>query len=780
LRIGAPGGAHEQEADLPRVQRHPKPLDPAAMGSAAAPAVVHAALNAPGQPLDPAARARMERHFGHDFGRVRVHADGDAAQSADAVNALAYTAGDHVVFGAGQYAPASPRGDRLLAHELTHTLQQRSARAGIIQRALKFEFQTRNFVWAVKNTGAPDPKLLPRKYAPTSAGYEDWAGEESGDKPAYLALGHRGGPARPKGDVAFVEVEGPPVMKPAKGGIDPKKPAQFVMTYQFTAQVKVNDIIGKPVKAGQLRLTHETDHSRIANAKYNPDTFELQYFNADATRMDVHLNEKHLFEKGRVDHMKVGRKSRPDIDKKLPAQFIEAWTVEIDPKGDVDYFGKRAKVRPVTSVNNALLPGMKGKFNHKTWEKTYYIASDFTGTQLKKGAKRLDVHRDEDGSFAKGHVELMEKAKPLAAPKEQTAIELQSEHLGVLEFETPKWFRDWSELKDRVQDAVDMTKKMNATPSVKDKALVKAIDGKRTSATLGRIIEWPEADYSTKHLKNLRADKRRLVVQIIDDKWHADIQSSESIPLSQYASLMKQHEGPALAASVVATAGKIFSPAFKAAKLKKPGLDESRFAELKGFLQLIVTYIYRAQVVNLTGHVAKAAFALMARTSFASMYKNLLSEEEKDLFRSIVRDPKNPILAEVQALLGPKSKIKLTRTTKFFHTLAGTTKEKETHGPPIYDWLDGMIGGKDLLTGGKLSGALGAQKVSTKPGSKDFKHAKFEVRGTFPAADRTQPAANWVSYAKKIFDAARERVADTPDDPTTPGVDEASKTGLKD
>jgi Domain of unknown function (DUF4157) len=88
------------------------------------PAVVHEVVVAPGQPLDPAIRALMERRFGYDFARVRVHADARAAESAKAVNARAYTIGSHVVLGAGQSSSATPAGRQLLAHELTHVVQQ--------------------------------------------------------------------------------------------------------------------------------------------------------------------------------------------------------------------------------------------------------------------------------------------------------------------------------------------------------------------------------------------------------------------------------------------------------------------------------------------------------------------------------------------------------------------------------------------------------------------------------------------------------------------------------
>jgi hypothetical protein len=88
------------------------------------PPIVHDVLRSPGRPLDAATRAFMEPRFGHDFSRVRVRIDAKAAESARVLNALAYTVGPDVVFGAGQYAPHTKAGDELLAHELTHTVQQ--------------------------------------------------------------------------------------------------------------------------------------------------------------------------------------------------------------------------------------------------------------------------------------------------------------------------------------------------------------------------------------------------------------------------------------------------------------------------------------------------------------------------------------------------------------------------------------------------------------------------------------------------------------------------------
>ncbi len=86
--------------------------------------IVQEVLRSPGQPLDVKTRAFMEPRFGHDFSQVRVHDDSLAAGSARAVNALAYTVGRDIVFGAGQYYPAAIQSQRLIAHELTHVVQQ--------------------------------------------------------------------------------------------------------------------------------------------------------------------------------------------------------------------------------------------------------------------------------------------------------------------------------------------------------------------------------------------------------------------------------------------------------------------------------------------------------------------------------------------------------------------------------------------------------------------------------------------------------------------------------
>jgi hypothetical protein len=83
-----------------------------------------------GQPLDEATRTFMESSFKHDFSSVQVHTDARAAESARSVNALAYTIGRDIVFASGQFSPQTTAGRRLLAHELTHTIQQGAVKGG--------------------------------------------------------------------------------------------------------------------------------------------------------------------------------------------------------------------------------------------------------------------------------------------------------------------------------------------------------------------------------------------------------------------------------------------------------------------------------------------------------------------------------------------------------------------------------------------------------------------------------------------------------------------------
>lgn len=125
---------HEKANDDARTEAHStenlqgKPGGPKSAASEV-PAIVHEVLLSPGRPLDAATRDFTEPRFGHDFSRVRVHVDARASESAEAIGAQAYTVGDHVAFRTGRYSPDTREGRKLLAHELTHHVQQ-SAQVG--------------------------------------------------------------------------------------------------------------------------------------------------------------------------------------------------------------------------------------------------------------------------------------------------------------------------------------------------------------------------------------------------------------------------------------------------------------------------------------------------------------------------------------------------------------------------------------------------------------------------------------------------------------------------
>lgn len=98
----------------------------AALGEELDGSLVHSVISSGGEPLSPAVQGVMESHLGTDLSDVRVHTDGRAGESAQAINAQAYTAGNHIVFQRKHYAPGTESGLRMLAHELSHVVQQRS------------------------------------------------------------------------------------------------------------------------------------------------------------------------------------------------------------------------------------------------------------------------------------------------------------------------------------------------------------------------------------------------------------------------------------------------------------------------------------------------------------------------------------------------------------------------------------------------------------------------------------------------------------------------------
>jgi hypothetical protein len=118
--------------DAPEVHRSASSAE-ASQVSAPVAASIHD-MQGGGAPLADATRALFEPRFGADFSRVRVHTDAHAARTASSINAKAFTVGRDVAFAAGKYAPHSGEGQRLLAHELTHVIQQSGTSASTVQR----------------------------------------------------------------------------------------------------------------------------------------------------------------------------------------------------------------------------------------------------------------------------------------------------------------------------------------------------------------------------------------------------------------------------------------------------------------------------------------------------------------------------------------------------------------------------------------------------------------------------------------------------------------------
>lgn len=114
-------------------------------------------LRSPGRGLDAATGTLMQQRLGHDFSHVRIHDDAQAAASAAAVSAHAYTVGNHIVFGAGEFHDGSTASQRLLAHELTHVLQQQGASlSGADPNRLEAEAEHTENAFS---TGEPMPSL---------------------------------------------------------------------------------------------------------------------------------------------------------------------------------------------------------------------------------------------------------------------------------------------------------------------------------------------------------------------------------------------------------------------------------------------------------------------------------------------------------------------------------------------------------------------------------------------------------------------------------------------
>ena len=156
-----PAGSPKAAADSahPRIQR----FSGQSSGQIdAVPASVDRVLSSPGRPLNLSLQQEMGQRFGHDFSQVRVHSGEAAKQSAREMNAQAYTVGHNIVFGAGRLAPTSHDGRRLIAHELTHVVQQREglrAHDGFGEPNDPYEYQANEVADAVAEGRSVDTAL---------------------------------------------------------------------------------------------------------------------------------------------------------------------------------------------------------------------------------------------------------------------------------------------------------------------------------------------------------------------------------------------------------------------------------------------------------------------------------------------------------------------------------------------------------------------------------------------------------------------------------------------
>ncbi|RDD81386.1 DUF4157 domain-containing protein [Dyella tabacisoli] len=202
-----------------------------------APGLVHSVLRSSGQPLDQRSRSFFEPRFRHDFSRVRVHADTNAAASARSVGALAYAVGPHIVFNADRYAPRTATGQALLAHELAHVVQQSHGDGGehaTIRRYTEFDAAAQT---AKKSLGWVHPAGSPLRVSDDgNMAAEDNGWGENLSKRAWTTsanLATSNAKLAAVGSKAKLVAKGNPI-----SGIPPASPKSAAITLQEVEPVK--------------------------------------------------------------------------------------------------------------------------------------------------------------------------------------------------------------------------------------------------------------------------------------------------------------------------------------------------------------------------------------------------------------------------------------------------------------------------------------------------------------------------------------------------------------
>ena len=603
---------------------------------------------------------------------------------------------------------------------------------------------------------------------------------------------------------------------------DIRLPAQYQQEFTVTNTDPAKGVIADGAalegeSASDYTIKKSTDAAKdINNAdtkaedEYLAQTWEYTYVNSNGKALDVHIGQYGEFQKGHIVHLEV-RRQKAQMDNKKKPQY----TQEIVVKNVTLASQIIGRVVPANQLIKKARKTNTKDINPNTYEFDY----------VTEAGKKLDVHRDSGLRFQPGHVKYMVKATSAQA-REGTSIEVQSESAdnGYIEFETPKWFRKWSDLEPRIQEAVDITKAISASRELKlsnpeDKAILDQIGfaeekdaagtGVENAATggfvglkkravsfgrkrRGRFVEWP-SQYSTSHLP---LKDERLIVEIGDEHWKGKIQSSEAVEITQFNDLLKEHESTARVTGTSTALNKLLKSAYGLADQAARDTWTQSHPEYASFLEIVCYILHRAGLnygSKAEGKSAKFRFLLMSRTSVSSMYSGILSKADQALFRSLVTNT-----AAWTAAGFPLDK-------KVFYTRpSGTNPSRKSWLISIYKPVPDYYHDREkyrknrkadrLSPMGAGAAAMGAHDVVTDHSAKDYKLVKFEARGTNKVFDsggvdavgkwssssvRVQPAANWVAYAKELFDdsmATRGR-KDTADDPSTK-VNEATSTGL--
>jgi hypothetical protein len=374
---GAPGPTGEcEECRQKRLQRQIRSLALDLQGGLRPPPIVGEVLQTPGQPLDAATRRFMEPRFGHDFGGVRVHADGRAAESARAVNARAYTVGRDIVFEAGHYAPQTPAGRQLLAHELTHVAQQ-SGGGTLTSNEGQLEAEAEKASASIQGTGLSPVTValgsgprLSRQAAATeetpAPSPDATAAAAAGFSPAVFVPGieHNHMPTGKWTDVQNDSHTGAGGAETVCALSSPGTVLDWARRWEFISMplakkhlahyrtgggadlpVDLGDVIrrdeGVRAVLSKEMATADRGSVKIEQTNYEVEDFRNAFGAIDRIDFEVNPTTKqvHLWFKDRYEFHPVGYgyTAFPD-DKKRPTNCVHAAAVELKSSGAADYW----------------------------------------------------------------------------------------------------------------------------------------------------------------------------------------------------------------------------------------------------------------------------------------------------------------------------------------------------------------------------------------------------------------------------------------------------------